>query len=151
MIKAVPRTQVRNKLYWIVLGGFAFWLPAILVSAVCAIFHEESILWLNVAPLLGLIALGLVVWIRDRKPPKWGWVLAGVYILGPAAILAAALLSGGHPPDSPVAYLIFILLCLFPPMTLYLSLMNVTFFSVLAATVAALFLILVAQIRTGAG
>jgi hypothetical protein len=149
MIKAVPRTQVRNKLYWIVLGGFAFWLPAIVLSAILR--DQVSILMLNMAPLLGLIAFALVVWIRDKKAPKWGWVLAGVYIFGPAAILTAALLSGGHPPDSPVAYLIFILLCLFPPMTLYLSLMNVTFFSVLAATVAALFLILVAQIRTGAG
>jgi hypothetical protein len=95
-----------------------------------------------------VIALALVVWIRDKKALKWGWLLAGVYILGPAAMLAASLLSGGRPPDSLESYLFSVLVCLFPPMTLWLSLLNGMIFSLLAATLIPLPVLLLVQIRT---
>ncbi len=136
---------MKNKLCWIIAGGLAFWLPAILVSA---IFHEQAgLIMLNVAPFLGLIVLALVVWIRDKKSPSWGYVVAGVYILGPAALLTASQFSGAQPPDSLGSYAFLVLVCLLPPMTLWLSLFNGMIFSVLTATLAPLPLLLVAQIR----
>jgi len=130
---------MKKALYWIVVGGLAFWLPVILAFAFC---HENvSQLMLNVAPLVGLILLALVVWMRDKRMPRWGWVLAGVYVLGPASILtgsafARSLLSS----TTPDFWFRIIAMCLFPPMTLWLSLLIGIIISVLFASVALLLL-----------
>jgi hypothetical protein len=126
---------MKSRWYCIVVGGAAFWFPAIVFVA---IFHEDtSILWLNVIPLLGLIALALIDWISLKRVLRWNWVLAGVYILGPISMLTIAAFSGGQPPSMsrPRDLLIAILICLFPPFTIWLSLLNLMIFSVLAASI----------------
>lgn len=35
----------------------------------------------------GLAVLGSTHWIVAKKRAKWGWALAGIYILGPSLIL----------------------------------------------------------------
>lgn len=127
---------MKGRWYCIVVGGVAFWLPAIVLHA---IFHEDTrVLWLNVVPLLGLIALALIDWISLKRVLRWNRVLAGVYILGPISMSTASAFSLGQPPSlrSPTVLLIDILICLFPPITIWLSLLNGMILSVLAASIA---------------
>ena len=128
--------EMRGRLYSIVVGGLAFWLPAILLVV---IVHEDAgVLWLNVIPLLGLIALALIDWISLKRILRWNWVLAGVYILGPISMLIEAWFSGVVPPWKAGwrSVLFDLVVCLFPPMTLWQSLYTSQVFSVLAATIA---------------
>jgi hypothetical protein len=124
---------MKSRWYCILVGGLAFWLPAIVLDA----FHEgEALLWRNFTPLLGLTALALIDWIGLKRVLRWNWVLAGIYILGPISILTSAMCSGGTPFwklgwGGVLAELVF---CLFPPATLLLSLYDFTICAVLAAS-----------------
>ena len=130
---------MKNRLYWIAVGRISFWLPAIVVNAA---LNQKSNLWtLNVVPLAGVTVLGLASWIGTKHMPKWGWILAGIYILGPVSMLSP--LAFARIPSSPAdsgGNLILVLLCLFPPSTLWFSLLNGMLFSVLIATVTLPFL-----------
>ena len=130
---------MKNRLYWIAVGGLSFWLPAIVVNAA---LDQKSNLWtLNVVPLAGMTLLGVASWIGTKHLPKWGWVLAGIYILGPVSMMApAAFVHGLSSPANSGGNLILVLLCLFPPTTLWFSLLNGMIFSVLIATVTLPFL-----------
>ena len=122
------------------MGGLSFWLPAIVVAAA---LHQNENLWtLNVVPLAGVTLLGATSWIATKHLPKWGWVLAGIYILGPVSMLAPSVFL--HVPSSPNvpgegAWMFFF--CLFPPMTLWMTVLNGMIFSVLIATVTLPFLV----------
>jgi len=130
---------MRNRLFWIAVGGLSFWLPAMLVAA--ALHQNVSTVVLNVVPLAGLILLGAISWMYTKHFPKWGWVLAGIYILGPVSMLArSAFAQAPYSPSNVGGTWILILLCLFPPTTLWLSLLNWMIFSVLIATVTLPFL-----------
>jgi hypothetical protein len=125
---------MKSRLYWTLVGGLSFWLPGIAVNAA---LDQKSNLWtLNVVPLAGVTLLGAASWVGSKHLPKWGWVLAGIYTLGPVSMLAP--LAFARIPSSPVSggNLILILLCLFPPSTLWFSLLNGMFFSVLMVTVS---------------
>jgi hypothetical protein len=130
---------MKDRLCWIVVGGLSFWLPAIAVNAALG---QKSNLWtLNVVPLAGVALLGVASWMGTKRLPKWGWVLAGIYILGPVSMMAP--LAFAKVPSSPSGLggnVIVVLLCLFPPTTLWFSLLNGTLFSVLIATVTLPFL-----------
>jgi hypothetical protein len=79
--------------------------------------------------------------LSTKQVPKWEWVLAGIYILGPVSMMAP--LAFARIPSSPAGSggtLILVLLCLFPPTTLWFSLLNGMIFSVLIATVTLPFL-----------
>ena len=130
---------MRNRLYWIVLGGLSFWVPAILISVA---LHQNVSLWvLNSVPLVGAALLGAASWAGTKHLPKWGWVLAGIYILGPVSMLAPSLLlHAPAAPNVPGENVWLILFCLFPPMTLWMAVLNGMIFSVLAATVVLPFL-----------
>jgi len=130
---------MKNRLYWIVAGGLSFWLPVIAVNAALG---QKSNLWtLNVVPLAGVALLCVASWMGTKHLPKWGWVLAGIYILGPVSMMAPSIFAKVAPsPSSLGGNLIVVLLCLFPPTTLWFSLLNGTFFSVLAVTVILPFL-----------
>jgi hypothetical protein len=130
---------MKSRLYWIVVGGLSFWLPAIIVNAA---LDQKSNLWtLNVIPLAGVALLGVASWIGTKHLPKWGWVSAGIYILGPVSMLAPSVFL--HVPSSPIVSgenTWLFLFCLFPPMTLWMAVLNGMLFSVLIATVALPFL-----------
>lgn len=130
---------MKSGLYWIALGGLSFWLPAIVVNAVLG---QKSNLWtLNVVPLAGLALLSVASWISTKHLPKWGWVLAGIYILGPISMLAPSVfLDGPSSPDVPGENAWVFLFCLFPPMTLWMAVLNGMIISVLIATVTLPFL-----------
>ena len=125
---------MRNRLYWIAVGGLSFWLPAMVYAAV---LRESVNLWiLNAIPLAGVALLSVASWIGTKQQPEWGWVLAGVYILGPVSMLAPSVLL--HVPSSPSIpgesiWLLFF--CLLPPLTLWFALLNGMIFPVLIATV----------------
>ena len=124
---------MKQKFVWIVVGGLSFWLPETLAAA--ALHHNENIVVLNIVPLAGLIVLGATSWICTKHFPKWGWVLAGIYILGPVCMMGPALfVQVPHSPSNFGGNLLLILLFLFPPTTLWYSLLNWTIFSVLVAT-----------------
>jgi hypothetical protein len=128
---------MRDKLYWITVGGLCFWLPAIAVSRVI----PDVNLWaLNVIPLASLGLLGVAGWKDALRPPKWGWVLAGIYVLGPACMVIPSVLLQPGAPAHPGDNLRLILICLFPPMTLWLSLLNFMIFAVLTASLVLPFL-----------
>jgi hypothetical protein len=130
---------MRKKLYWIAVGGLSFWLPAILVGV--ALHQNVNAVLLNVVSLAGVILLGLASWMYTKHFPKWGWVLAGIYILGPICMLAPLAFSRiPSPPAGSGGTLILVLLCLFPPTTLWFALLNGMIFSVLFATVTLPFL-----------
>jgi hypothetical protein len=130
---------MKNRLYWIAVGGFSFWLPAI---AVAADLRQNVNLWtLNLVPLAGVSLLGGATWLATKHLPKWGWVLAGIYILGPVSMLAPSVIF--HVPSSLIIrgeILWMVLFCLFPPMTLWMALLNGMFFSVIAVTIILPFL-----------
>ena len=125
---------MRHRVYWIVLGGISFWLPA--MSASVASHENVNTVFLNLAPLAGVILLGGVTWLYSNHFPKWGWVLAGIYILGPVSMsLPSVLLRGQSAPSPQGEKLIMGLLWLFPPMTLWMALLNGMIFSVVTVTV----------------
>jgi hypothetical protein len=114
-------------------GGLSFWLPFIVVGATQP--DNANVVLLNIVPLAGLILLGAISRIYTKAFPKWGWVLAGIYILGPTAMLApSAFFYGPSSPSMPGDNLWLLLFCLFPPTTLYVALLNGMIFSVLIAT-----------------
>jgi len=125
-------------MYWSALGGIVFWLPYILLSAIFRIFlsfiflEDASLVWLNAASSFGLTMLCLISW-RKRRTSVWLWELAGVYTLGSFAMLSASAISG-HPLGGPGFWLV-LLFCVFPPLTLWLSLLWGMIPSVLIATV----------------
>jgi|SRR5580692_9077763 hypothetical protein len=125
---------MKNGLYWVAVGGLSFWLPAIVVNVALG---QKSNLWtLNVVPLAGVTLLGVASWIGTKRLPKWGWVLAGIYILGPVSMLAPSVFL--HVPSSlniPGENAWKFLFCLFPPMTLWMAVLNGMIFSVLITTV----------------
>jgi hypothetical protein len=126
---------MKQKLYWIAVGGLAFWLPAVLLSAMYR--WNVSALALNVVSLAGTALLGLITWVTVRKLPRWGWVLAGVYIFGPTAILVASAFARMAPTTSlPGDWIWRVMFCLLPPMTLWLASLNGMIFSVLLVTMA---------------
>jgi hypothetical protein len=125
---------MRQDLYSIALGGLAFWAPAVLLSAIYK--WDVSTLALNLASVASLALVSLISWIIRKRMPKWGWVLAGVYILGPTAILAASAFSRfpSSSPGLPGDPLRLIVLCLIPPVTLWFATLNGMIFSVLFVT-----------------
>jgi hypothetical protein len=126
-------TNVKRRFYWVVVGGLAFWVPVVAAGAILR--DQTGLLSLNLPPLIALSIVGLESWIRGRKA-QWGWVLLGIYILGPAAMLLPSSFGLGHAPPRPGDTLFLVAFCLFPPMTLWLAVLNGTIFSVLLATVA---------------
>jgi hypothetical protein len=120
----------RGPVYCMAAGGVAFWLPPILL---CAFPGENpNVLWLNLAPLLGLVSLALLDWKCLKWPVMWNWVLVGLYVLGPISILVESSFSGGSSWRIGIGLpLVFLL----PPMTLLLSFYSAQFFCVLAVTI----------------
>jgi hypothetical protein len=130
---------MKNKLLWVVVGGLSFWVPAIVYYVV----SDKTASWFlsNAFALAGLALLGVAAWMLTKQIPKWGWVLAGIYILGPVCMMApSALAKTSSSPVNSGGNWILILLCLFPPTTLWFSLLNGMIFSVLIATVTLPFL-----------
>lgn len=132
---------MRQAVYAIALGGLAFWIPVVFLAAIYKI--AVSILVLNVTSVISLAVVCLISWSVQKKMPKWGWVLAGVYILGPSAILAASAFtrippSTGRPGD----WVWLLIICLLPPMTLWLALLSGTIFSVVFVTLTLSLLLL---------
>jgi hypothetical protein len=130
---------MKNRLYWIAVGGLSFLLPAIVVAAA---LHQNVSLWtLNLVPLAGLTLLGGASWLATKHLPKWGWVLTGIYILGPVSMLAPSVfLHVPSSPNIPGENMWMILFCLFPPMTLWMAVLNGMILSVLTVTVVLPFL-----------
>lgn len=125
----------RSAIGWAAAGGVSFWLPAAIVSLV---LHQAAGLWtLNLAPLAGLALLGAVCWKGLRTEPRWAWALAGVYILGPTFMLLPSVVLHTVPqPDVATRGVWLAVFCIFPPMTIWIAVLNGMIFSVLAATVS---------------
>jgi hypothetical protein len=118
-------------------GGLSFWLPVIIISI--ATLDRTSAIAANALSLLGLVLLGFLCKIFKMEPLKWSWVLAGIYILGPISMLVPSIFvqSPKHIPGEKIWTILF---CLFPPMTLWIALLNGMIVSVLIATVTLPFL-----------
>lgn len=128
------RYAMKNAMYWIVLGGLSFWVPITIISAV--FWDQTSVVAMNVVSVLGLVILDLACRALKKRKPRWGWVLAGIYILGPFAMLMASEFTRiPSSPRIPGDTAILIMFCLFPPMTLWMAMLNGTILSVVAVTV----------------
>ena len=123
----------RTNVLWIIAGGVAFWLPTVALSAIFR--WNVSTSALNIASLAWLTLFILLARLWCETPPKWGWALAGIYVLGPAAMLTAAAfspylslarISGGWPTMAAF--------CFLPPMTLWMATLDGMIFSVLAGS-----------------
>jgi hypothetical protein len=127
------KESTRTNVLWIVAGGVAFWLPTVTLSAIFR--WNVSTTALNIASLAWLMLFVLLARLWCETPPKWGWALAGIYILGPAAMLAAAAftpyLSLAHISGGWFWMTVY---CLLPPMTLWMATLNGMIFSVLAGS-----------------
>lgn len=125
---------MRNRLCWIVLGGLSFWLPMIITAG----FHQDMGLWtLNLIPLAGVTLLGAASYMLTGRMPRWGWVLAGIYALGPVSMLIPSqFINAPSAASVPGEWAWVLLFCLFPPMTLWLALLNGMIYAVLVATLA---------------
>jgi hypothetical protein len=125
----------RRGLYWIAGGGLSFWLPPMLIAA--AIHESLGVLPLNALAVGGVAAFGVGSRIFSKNPPGWGWMLVGIYILGPASMLVPSLLlHGAASVNVPGEKLWLLAFCLFPPMTLWIATLNGMIFSVLIVTLA---------------
>ena len=126
---------MKQDLYSIVLGGLGFWVPFALFFAIYR--SSVSVLALNLLPVAGLALLSLISWIIRKKMARWGWLLAGVYVFGPVAMLSSAAFTRISPSaGAPGHWIWFVTLCLLPPMTLWLALLNGVILSVLFVTLA---------------
>lgn len=124
---------MRTRLFWIIAGGLSFWLPAIVEYT--ALDQNASWFVSNVLSLAGLAILGVATWAVTKRLPKWGWVLTGIYLLGPISMLAPSAFVHNHSSASvPGGKIWLVLFCLFPPMTLWISLLTGMIFAVLIAT-----------------
>ena len=91
-----------------------------------------NILPLNLAPVAGLVSLGLFTWLHNHIAPKWGWVLTGIYVFGPAAMLLGSTFTRFSPSVShPGDWFWDLVFCLFPPMTLWMATLNGMIVSIL--------------------
>jgi hypothetical protein len=129
-------------MFWCLTGGAAFWLPIIVLSA--AFGDRVGLVALNMAPLVALQLLDILSRIRGKNFPQWGWVLAGIYIIGPLAIEVAGFVAGDLALINQWDWLWFILFALLPPLTLWFAALNGMLISVLLAT---LLLILLEGLR----
>lgn len=125
-----PRVSAIAK--WMATGGIAFWLPVYFVAEVMGGPLETIIL--NLAPLAGLAILAWMYRKHHGASPNWGWVLAGIYFLGPILLLAPGLIRSAINGTSFKGGWLDLFMLL-PPMTLWLALLSGTIFAVLTATV----------------
>src|SRR5215469_13130090 len=92
---------MRERLYWIALGGICFWLPSV-VSVVLMPVGLWGLRTAILLPLAGIASLCAASWIGTKNAPRWGWILAGIYIFGPIAMLARSVVfyfsSSPHVP-----------------------------------------------------
>lgn len=72
--------RIGNRLYSTAVGGLAYWLPAVLLAAICR--QNVSVLWSNILSVLGLVGALTLDWGYFRWTIKLHWALAGVYIDG---------------------------------------------------------------------
>jgi hypothetical protein len=89
---------MRERLYWIALGGICFWLPSV-VSVVLIPVGLWGLRTAIILPLAGIASLCATSWIGTKNAPIWGWILAGIHILGPIAMLARSVVF--YLPSSP--------------------------------------------------
>ena len=133
------RRPSRQSLSWALVGGAAFWLPPIAVYAFSR--DRVSLVAESVAALVGIQLMEIVFRVRHTGPPRWWWVLAGIYVLGPLAMEMAAVAgsfpSGVQPPGS---WLWLALFALLPPVTLWFATLNGMIISVLITTPLLIFL-----------
>lgn len=142
----MTRMPSRQSIFWCLTGGGAFWLPVIVLYAV---FRDRvSVIALNLAPLAGLALLSIVSRVRGKEWPRWSWVLAGIYILGPVAMEIAPLTGGFNPAINQSDWLWLFVLALLPPVTLWFATLNGMIISVLMTTVL---LIVLAGLRNQHG
>ena len=125
---------VKTAVLWALAGGFAFWLPLVLLGAIDRTTVDPGLLAMNLWPVAGLLLLSGIAWARRGIRRRWGWVLAGIYALGPSMMLLTAALTTAPAPRLPGDWLIELFICLFPPMTLWLAVLSGSIFSVLLAT-----------------
>ena len=88
---------MRERLYWIALGGIFFWLPSAISVVLAPHLHNELRTFV-IHPLAGFAFLCAASWRASRREPKWAWILAGIYILG--SIVNLALPAVFHNPLS---------------------------------------------------
>ena|SRR5215467_12323636 len=118
---------MRERLYWTVLGGVCFWLPSC-DALVSAHSFDHELRNFVILPLAGFTLLCAVSWKASRREPKWGWMLAGIYILGSILNLALPVCF-----DSPLSLNVhgeitwrMILNGLLPPAYLWMAVLIVT-------------------------
>jgi len=106
-----------------------------MVALYCAFRDRVSVVALNLAPLAGLAMLDVIRRVRDNEAQKWGWILAGIYVMGPASMQIAGMVAGfSSGTDQSGSWLWFILLCLLPSATFWFATLNGMIVSVLLTT-----------------
>ncbi len=122
-----------SKIYWLIIGAATFWVPAIYASH---FLPQLNVVMLNAIPLACMILLGIICRLLNRSP-RWALVLAGIYVLGPVLQLAPSMFTHASPLPSAIHEKMWLLaLCLFPPVTLWLALLNGLLYSLLIGTAA---------------
>ncbi len=127
-------SRAREALVWIAAGGSAFWLPLIVVWRILP-DNASDRAWLvssNALPVIGLLILALIRRLQHRSPPRWNWILGGIYILGPTATMIAT--YAHHPWESLKVPWLLIAMCLFPPATLWFATYSGTLLAVVAVS-----------------
>jgi hypothetical protein len=119
---------MRERLYWIALGGICFWLPSV-VSVVLDRHLHPVLRTFVILPLAEFAFLCAASWIASRREPKWGWILAGIYVLGSILNLGSVVFHVPFQVSLNVSGEItwrMILLCLLPHVYLWMAVLIVT-------------------------
>lgn len=125
---------MRDRTTWAIAGGCAFWLPFVSVSYLLRWKADPVVL--NSASLTGITLLGVYSQLRLAGKVQWGWMLAGIWILGGAAMSwGGELMRFPHARDSASEWFWGILITSIPTNTLVFSLENGMFISILLVTV----------------
>jgi drug/metabolite transporter (DMT)-like permease len=85
---------MQERLDWIVWGGICFGLPSVVSVVLDPNLDTGGFLrTFIILPLAGTAFLCAANWIASRREPKWGWILAGILILGPIVPLAVSVVQ----------------------------------------------------------
>ena len=125
---------------YVILGGFAFWLPDIVAKAIGAASFRDARILSVICPCVLILAYLLTgAWKREHPRRKVSlWMLIGVWVLGPTMISITSALQGAswaHPTSEWLGnFLIVAIATVFPPLTFIYSAYDGTLVALVIAT-----------------
>ncbi len=124
-------------LSYILFGAIGFWLPDVLLN----VWGINSLFLFTILPMLGLLITYLIVrhfWHYRGGPSIAFFMIVGVWLFGPTAMMVGASFSGGGFATGLADTLVVIALGLLPPYTLIMATYDGSLIGLLVASFLAI-------------